>query len=111
MKKILIVLRLLFSTVVYAEHEEFSNEVYMQQVPALCGTVNAIQTYVDHYKFKPYHLTLGRTGMVEDGEPVYMITYMVNEDNTQSIAVLDIPSGLERCILFHTFDLVVPQKN
>jgi len=36
---------------------------------------------------------------------------MVNEDNTQSIAVLDIPSGLERCILFHTFDLVVPQKN
>ena len=112
MKKILIgLLMSLFVLSANADHEKTVGELYQLELPALCGTTQGIQTYIDHYNLKPFHLSLGRTGMVEDGEPVYMITYMVNEDNTQSIAVLDIPSGLERCILFHTFDLVVPQMN
>jgi hypothetical protein len=31
---------------------------------------------------------------------------MINKETGHTIAVLDIPSNLERCILFHTFDLV-----
>ena len=111
MKKLIIILSILFASIAYADHEDEIGSYYFQQVPALCGSIDKINTYLDHFNFKPYNLSLGREGMREDGQPVYMITYMVNEDNTQSIAVLDIPSGLERCILFHTFDLVVPQMN
>ncbi len=49
--------------------------------------------------------------MNKEGEPVYMLTYMVNEDLTETVAVLDIPSNLERCVLFHTFDLITELPN
>jgi len=48
--------------------------------------------------------------MREDGQPVYMITYYVNEDETQTTAVIDVPNKSESCILFHTFDLTKPNK-
>ena len=104
-----IIIGLLFSLFVLsanADHEKTVGELYQLELPALCGTPQGIQTYIDHYNLKPLHLSLGRTGMVEDGEPVYMLTYMINEETGHTMAVLDIPSALERCILFHTFDLV-----
>ena len=48
--------------------------------------------------------------MDAEGNPVYMITYYVNEDKTESAAVIDVPDGTESCILFHTFDLTSPNK-
>ena len=112
MKKILIgLLMSLFVLSANADHEKTVGELYQLQLPALCGTPQGIQTYIDHYNLKPFHLSLGRTGMVEDGEPVYMLTYMINEETGHTIAVLDIPSALERCILFHTFDLVTELPN
>jgi hypothetical protein len=94
-----------------ADHKETVGELYQLELPALCGTPQDIQTYIDHYNLKPFHLSLGRTGMVEDGEPVYMLTYMINKETGHTIAVLDIPSNLERCILFHTFDLITELPN
>jgi len=111
MKKILIVLSLLFASIVYADHEDFTGEVYIEQLPSLCGTQESIQKYIEHMKFKPFHLSLGREAMTKEGQPVFMVTYMVNEDSTESIAVLDIPNGLQRCIMFHTFDLVTEIEN
>jgi hypothetical protein len=112
MNKIIIGLLLsLFVLSANADHEKTVGELYQLELPALCGTPQGIQTYIDHYNLKPFHLSLGRTGMVEDGEPVYMLTYMINEEIGHSMAVLDIPSALERCILFHTFDLVTELPN
>ena len=88
-----------------------NEELYIVNLPALCGTPDNIQKYLDYNGFKPFHLGLGRSGISKDGEPVFMLTYMINEDNTESIAVLDIPSNLERCISFHTFDLVTEIPN
>jgi hypothetical protein len=50
--------------------------------------------------------------MDSTGQPVYMLTYMVSEDGTESASVLTIPSNLESCILYHTFDLIteLPDK-
>ena len=42
---------------------------------------------------------------------VYMMTYMVTKDRTESISVLTIPNGTESCILYHTFDLIEDLEN
>jgi hypothetical protein len=110
MKKLIIILSILFASIAYADHEDEIGSYYFQQVPALCGSIDKINTYLDHFNFKPYNLSLGREGMREDGQPVYMITYYVNEDETQTTAVIDVPNKSESCILFHTFDLTKPNK-
>ena len=114
MKKLVLILGILFATVVYADHEEGlrDGEVYIQKLPALCGSPENIQKYLDHKKLKPLHISLGREAMDSTGQPVYMLTYMVNEDGTESASVLTIPSNLESCILYHTFDLIteLPDK-
>ena len=108
MKKILLVLSLLFASVAYADHDESLSNYYFTQVPVLCGTPDDIQVYVEHFKFKPYYISLGREGMVENGQPVYMITYYVSENGTQALTTIDVPSGTEKCIMTHTFDLTKP---
>lgn len=113
MKKLLItILSVLFVNIAYADHNKAleEDELYMQQLPALCGTPDKVETYIKHFEFKPEHLSLGRTRMVKDGEPVYMMTYMINKDRTESISVLTIPNGTESCILYHTFDLITDLK-
>ena len=94
-----------------AEHEEQTGEVYFQNIPALCGTPEMIQAYTDHADMKPLFISLGREGMKINGEAVYMMTIMVNTDNTETMSVIDVPSGTERCILYHTFDLTTVDKN
>ena len=105
MKKLIIILSLIFSSVTYADHKQDFSNFFFQQVPALCGTPKDIETYVRHLKFKPYHLSLGRERMKVTGQPVYMVTYYVNEDGTESAAVITVPSGSESCLIYRTFDL------
>ena len=113
MKKLLLILTILFATSVYAEHEESlaDNTLYMQNLPALCGAPDKINTYIEHFDFEAEHLSLGRTRMMKDGAPVYMMTYMITKDRTESISVLTIPNGTESCILYHTFDLIEDLEN
>lgn len=111
MKKLLLtILTLLFTSVAYADHETDFNKYYFAQVPALCSTPDVIQSYLDHFEFEPYHLSLGRAGMEATGEPVYMVTYYVSKLG-QSAASIDVPSQTERCVLFHSFDLTKPTPN
>lgn len=112
MKKLVLILSILFGTIAYADHEEGlrDGEVYIQQLPALCGSPENIQKYLDHKKLKPLHISLGREAMDPTGLPVYMMTYMVNDNKTESATVLTIPNNTESCILYHTFDLVMKLK-
>jgi hypothetical protein len=112
MKKTIIVLFFsLFVLSASAEHKEQTGEVYFQNIPVLCGTPEMIQAYTDHANMKPLFISLGREGMKINGEAVYMMTIMVNTDNTETMSVIDVPSGTERCILYHTFDLTTVDKN
>ena len=111
MKKIIIILSLLISSIAYADHEKDFGEYYFQQIPALCSTPEKMQAYIKHLKMKPYHLSLGREGMDPEGQPVFMVTYYVNEEGTSNAALIDVPSGLETCMLFQTFDLTKPKQN
>ena len=110
MKKIIIGFIIsLFALSASADHEQKFKDYFFSQVPALCGSPDDIDVYVNHFNFKPYHISLGREGMVKDGQPVYMITYYINEEGNESMVTIDVPSGREKCILFHTFDLSKPQ--
>ena len=112
MKKLLLtIFTLLFTSVSYAEHQSDMTKYYFAQVPALCSTPDVIQKYLDHYDFEPYHLSLGREGMEENGQPVYMVTYYVSKSMEQSATTIDVPSQAERCMLFHSFDLTKPSLN
>jgi len=110
MKKIIIsILFSLFTITASAQHEILEGDVYYQDMPTLCSTPEKVQAYIDHMGMKPYHISLGREGMKPDGTPVFMITYFVNEETHQNAVVIDVPSGLERCLIFHTFDVTTVQ--
>ena len=113
MKKLILILGILFGTIAYADHEKSleDNSLYMQQLPSLCGTPDKINDYLDHFGFEAESLSLGRTRMMKDGEPVYMMTYMVTKDRSEAVSVLTIPNGTESCILYHTFDLIEDLEN
>jgi len=112
MKKILIsIIFGLFALSALADHDTTPGGVYFQNVPALCGTPEKIQAYIDHEGMVPFYLSLGREGMTPEGEAVYMMTIMVNPEMTETMSVIDVPSGTERCILYHTFDLTKVDKS
>ena len=54
---------------------------------------------------KPVKISLGREAMDIDGKPVFMVTQFESEDGSQSAAIIDIPSGTQSCLMYHTFDL------
>jgi hypothetical protein len=109
MKKLITLITLLFATSTYADHLKSPGSVWFQQVPILCGTPEKIQAYTDHMNLDPVNISLGREGMKANGEPVYMVTYYISKDGTQSAATIDVPDGSERCVLFHSFDLTSVQ--
>ena len=77
-------------------------ELYWQQVPAVCGMPEDVKNYIESKELKPVHISLGREAGNPNGEPVYMVTYYENED--QTLVTVDIPSAEETCILYHTFN-------
>ena len=95
MKKIVLILTLIFSSVANAE-------LYWQSIPAVCGTSDDVKNYVNVKELKPLHISLGRESGEPNGQPVYMITYYENED--QTLVTVDIPSAEETCILYHTYN-------
>ena len=95
MKKIILTLILLISSVAHAE-------LYWQSVPAVCGTAESVNAYIQAKNLKPVHISLGREAGDPNGEPVYMVTYYENED--QTLVTVDIPSAEETCILYHTYN-------
>jgi len=98
MKKLIVILTLLWANVSYAEQYN----LYWNQVPAVCGTPDEIKRYIDDKGFEPVHISLGRVGSTPDGEPIYMITYYETKD--QVLVTVDIPSATDSCILFHTYN-------
>ena len=51
MKKIIIILSLLISSIVYADHEKDFGEYYFQQIPALCTKPELVDNYLNHFGF------------------------------------------------------------
>ena len=105
MKKLILTLTLLCSSV-------FAEEMFVwRNLPAVCGTPADVERYIELNDFEAVSVSLGRESSQPDGEPVYMVTHYANSKG-ESLARVDIPSGSESCILYHTFNTsIVPKKN
>ena len=92
---------------VMAEEKEY--DVYVTKIPIMCGTPKVIESYITDKGFIPVNISVGKQGAESDGQIVFLITYYINE-TLETIATIDTPLNVERCIVFHTFDLKVNEQ-
>jgi len=78
------------------------------QLPVICGSTETINEYLVHNEFILESLSVGKEGTKKDGMNVYMVSYFINNDKTETIAVLTSPSALESCMMYRSFELVFP---
>ncbi len=102
--KRLLISSFLISSVSIAE--EVDRNLYVRSVPAVCGDIEAVTEYVTSKELTPLNISFGKEGGQEEGKIVYIVTYYVNEEASESLASVNVPDVSETCILFHTFDMI-----
>ena len=114
MKKIAIIVAMLvclYANFTNAQTYEGDPRLYWSNVPVICGITDNVKLYLEENEFVLESFSVGRQGAKQDGQPVYMVTYYVSKKQEQSATTIDVPSQLERCMLFHSFDLTKPSLN
>ena len=113
MKKLLYlaaVLRGLNTSIATADHKATTeyDGLGWSNLPTICGTTLAVNDYLDHNGFVLESISVGKENGRNDGLPVYLVSYFINEKRTESMAVVTSPSGQESCMLFRSFELTYP---
>lgn len=101
-KKILIALTLLWSTISYADIEDY--DFFTMNMPMLCGLPATVDKYIEDNKFVVINISFGKENANKDGEILFAIKYYIN-DKFQTIAVAETPTDPSKCIMFVTFDM------
>ena len=107
MKKLILILSLLFASIAYAEQESDIKKYnfWWEQIPAVCSTSDEIERWAEFKGFEPVNMSFGREGGSPTGEIVYIVVYWINK-NQESFASVSTPEQPdESCIVFRTFDL------
>ena len=111
MKKLIIALTLLLTSLAFAGHEETPESpvekfnFWWEQIPAVCSTSDEIERWAEFKGFEPVNMSFGREGGSPTGEIVYIVVYWINK-NQESFASVSTPEQPdESCIVFRTFDL------
>tara|TARA_B100001057_G_scaffold46387_1_gene41356 strand:+ start:352 stop:711 length:360 start_codon:yes stop_codon:yes gene_type:complete len=101
---------ILGTSVAIADHKPTTeyDGLEWSQLPVICGTSEAVNEYLVHNKFELQNLSVGKENASPGGQSVYMVSYFINEDKTQSMAVITAPSGVESCMLYRSFELMIP---
>ena len=101
MKKLILLICLLWSTITYAAEEY---ELFSMSMPMMCGTPETVNQYIKDNKFTPINVSFGREKAKPDGVAIFAVTYYIN-DKEQTLAVAESPVDPYKCMIFHTFDL------
>ena len=111
MKKLIIAITLLLTSLAFAEHETPTKppvekfNFWWEQVPAVCSTSEEIERWAELKKFEPVNVSFGRENGKPDGKIVYIVVYWLNE-RQESFASVSTPEKPEiSCVIFRTFDL------
>lgn len=91
---------------VFADEDLNNYDFYVQELPSVCGAQTDVDRYVEENGYVALNYSLGRAQSKSDGEPVFVLTYWVNEDVTQTMATVQVPNSDQGCILFITFDVI-----
>ena len=87
MKKLILILSLLFASIAYAELESDIKKYnfWWEQIPVVCSTSDEITRWANDKNFIPVNMSVGRENGVPEGKIVYVIIYYIN-DTGQSFA-------------------------
>lgn len=115
MKKILLVLTILFVSCTFTVYDSKANDLnepqaedfglFLRQVPVVCGEFRSVIAYLTYYDFKPTYTSVGKEGAQVDGRPVFGMILYFNKNKTESIAVMGVPNDPELCMMYRTFEL------
>ena len=105
MKKLILSL-LLFCGIAVADEDVKTYDFYIEELPAICGTHEEVLRYANDRSLIQLNYSLGRENSVPDGEPVFFVTYWVNEEVTQTMATINVPDSDQTCILYISFDVI-----
>ena len=84
MKKLLILICLLWNTTSYANMEKY--DLFGMTMPMMCGLPVTVDQYIKDNGFTAINISFGKENAKEDGEIVFAITYYIN-DKRQTLAV------------------------
>ena len=87
MKKLLLLITLLFATSTFADELQKYDFQWMH-VPVVCGTSPEVMRYLEDNNFKLESISIGRAGASETGDPAYFVAYYLNEKGDQSVAAI-----------------------
>ena len=101
---------ILITSVAVADHKPTTeyDGLSWSQLPTICGTTEAVNEYLVHNEFELESLSVGKENARADGQNVYMVSYFINKERTETMAVITAPSGMESCMLFRSFELMYP---
>ena len=103
MKKLTIIICLLWATISFADDKEQYN-LRMMHYPMMCGLPADVDRYIADNKFTPINISFGKENANEDGAIVFAITYYIN-DKHQTLSVAETPNDPYKCMIYHTFDM------
>ena len=104
MKKLLILICLLWNTTSYADMEKY--DLFGMTMPMMCGLPATVDQYIKDKGFIAINVSFGKENAKEDGEIVFAIKYYIN-DKLQTLAVAENPMDPYKCMIFHTFDMIM----
>ena len=107
MKKLLILICLLWNTTSYADMKKY--DLFGMTMPMMCGLPVTVDQYIKDNGFTAINISFGKENAKEDGEIVFAITYYIN-DKRQTLAVAESPTDPYKCMIFHTFDMIMNEN-
>ena len=102
-----LILTLLFTIITFTAQAQMAQ----MSLPAQCGPSEVVNQYVEKFEFIVESMSMAKEGAQEDAPIAYFVYTFVNKERTQKLIVLTSPSGLESCIVSHSFNLqLVPKE-
>lgn len=96
---------LLTANLMADEHVTKPKGYHWQQIPAVCGDETMVLKDLAEQGFVPVNMSLGRANSDPQGEPVFLVTYFLQQDMSGTAATITIPTSNDACILYITHDL------
>tara|TARA_R110002073_G_scaffold216851_2_gene377037 strand:+ start:278 stop:565 length:288 start_codon:yes stop_codon:yes gene_type:complete len=84
-------------------------DLFGMTMPMMCGLPVSVDQYIKDNGFTAINISFGKENAKEDGEIVFAITYYIN-DKRQTLAVAESPTDPYKCMIFHTFDMIMNEN-
>jgi hypothetical protein len=110
MKKLLILICLLWNTTSHAEEIENNYSLYEIPIPVICGQSDMVDKFLINEGLTAKTLSLGREGGKKDGSVIFLITHYESLEKSKSAATVQVANSDEACILYFTFDIIDAPK-